>query len=250
MKKEIFKNVTSIPEEIWRGNKKPNEEPKDKTTLEYKEYIFNDSSKYIKIFNDDQQKILNQFPEYLAHYIPIATNTGLMCFYNAETTTLVIYDLLEKESNLQLSSILPDISPMLSYDHIKTPMNVRQLNFNTFTINNEKKSYFISEHSYIKDGETYYFYNCDKIGNKLPDLNNNNYFKEVTDRVSEVEFEYKPLFVIRVFNSNGSRYTEEIEGLTKKENEAGIYYADISNQSSTDYFTLIAPSGSGYLEVL
>ena len=33
MKKEIFKNVASIPEEIWRGNKKPNEEPKDKKVV-------------------------------------------------------------------------------------------------------------------------------------------------------------------------------------------------------------------------
>lgn len=264
MKKEIFENVTSITGKIWRGNK----EPTDKTTPEFK---FNDSSKYIRNFSLEQKDILSQFPECLAGYKPIATNTGLICFYKQntdETTyTLVIYDLLEEtklgENNLTLTSISPDISPMLSYDHIKTPMNVRQLNFKEEK-NEEGNSVakFIADHKYTYNDNgneiTCCLYNCDKINNEI--ANSNGYFKNIADSVPKVEFKYKPLFVIRAFNNDGSSYKQEIKYKFKnKETEEeknlinkgdGIYYADISNQSSTDYFTLIAPSGSGYLEVL
>lgn len=232
---------------------------------------FNDPDKYIigtnNFINSD---ILNSFPEFLAGMNPIATTTGLIAFYESVTIdntikniVRVAYNLLSENTitvdgelkNLDLNSINPDISPMLSYDHIRTPMNVRQLNF--------KDGTFIPEHTYIKDGKNYYFYNCDKIGEKLPDINNNDYFESIEDEVSEVKFEYKPLFVIRAFKSSGEQYTDSVDknnnneindniyntaNLIKKEN--GIYYADISDKSSTEYFALKAPSGSGYLEVL
>lgn len=233
-------SIKSIDSVVSRTTKIPNED------------TFNNKDKYIIDFKNTD--ILNQFPEYLASYVPFATNTGLLCFCkkvtdenNNSTNILVVYDLLANGDN-NLADILPDINPMLSYNHIKTPMNVRQLNF--------ENGIFKPEHSYSKNNDNYYFYNCDKIERIGADekeysveQDDNGYFKNVNG-TSTLQFEYKPIFVIRVFNSNGSKYTNEITGLTKKENKDGIYYADISNQSSASYFTLTAPSGSGYLEVL
>ena len=243
-------SIKSIDSIVSRTTKIPNED------------TFNNKDKYIINFKNTD--ILNQFPEYLASYVPFATNTGLLCFCkkitdenNNSTNILVVYDLLAKGGD-NLADILPDINPMLSYDHIKTPMNVRQLNF--------ENGKFIAAHKY-----TYYnnegieitccLYNCDKINDI--EANDNGYFENVSDTVSEVKFEYKPLFVIRAFKSSGEQYNDSVDknnnneindniynttNLIKKEN--GIYYADISNQSSASYFTLTAPSGSGYLEVL
>lgn len=228
------------------------------------EDTFNDSSKYITEFPNDSP--LKEFPEYLAGYTPLATNTGLMCFYRNLTTNtdgeliageLIIYDLLANDTT-EISSINPDIMPILDYNHITNPLNVRHLNFSNGNFKPEREYYNEYQKRFI-------LIDCDRIeGAENIDVDNGYFQYDSVTKTNpmSVEFDYKPVFVLRVFSNDGTIYTDDIDNFismektkvredsTEEKIKTGVYYRDCSTIKD-EYISISAPSsGSGYMEVL
>ena len=150
MKKTIY-TIKEKPTKIWRnnialileGNKKPEE--MNWTKEQIFEYKYNNEHEYLTSDTYYDKKVLEEFPEYLAKWKTIITNTGLIAFYNPETTTnddgeeinvnnnFVIYDLFDHDDSdvYQVDSLLeyiePDISMLLQYNMFDQPLNVRKI---------------------------------------------------------------------------------------------------------------------------
>ena len=252
MKKNIYNNISSAPTgKIWRDNS----EPADKSSFEYK---YNDESKYIRgnKNSDDlnfDKFILEEFPEYLAGWDFTITNTGLTCFYSNKTKTFIIYDMFESD-DYELENIEPDISMMLEYTFIAQPLSVRKINFN-------KDNKFTAEKEYTHNNQYCAFYNCDAIENSNT-LDSNLFFTSNEDisTSSTIYFQYKPVFVFRVYNSSGNLSSGNLSDVilnidsnkTAVQKSTGIYYIDLTGRENINDKVSISINCdfNGYLEVI
>lgn len=240
MKKFIYTSELSVGDKIWRGNAQPT----DEKSFEFK---YNDPTKYIigsKVNKENfsfDTKLLEEFPEYNVGWETIITNTGLTCFYteNQDTNNFVIYDMFDKE-NIELSNIKPDISMLLQYNFVDQPLNVRKVFF--------KEAVFVAEKFYKYNEQYFSFINADSATLTEGGINT----------FSNISYEYKPLFVFRVYNFDSSPKENAIIKIngnipaTKHSN--GIYFIDLSSTDPNDNNGLVSISlgncGDGYLEVI
>lgn len=213
------------------------------------EYKFNDPEKYLREsdltpFNE----ILKEFPERIAGWGTIMTNTGLVCFY--KDSVFVIYDMFDDSETGTLQSIKPDISMMLEYNFIDQPLNIRKINFTD--------NKFIPDRSFV-NGSYYAFYNCDGIDGWNFDEDNFYFVKASREDVTKINFNYKPVFVFKIYNTDGSEKTGNLEiivaGKEAEPYENNIYFADLSdydknNSDKTKVSIQLSNCGSGYLEVI
>ena len=254
---------TSTPEtiknsKIWRTN--PNE-------FESK---FNDPTQYI-IGNKNETdefnfpiEILEEYPEYLAGWETTITNTGLVCFYDSSKAkdNFVIYDMFDDDINEDaekdgfLDNIKPDISMLKMYNMFDQPLSVRKINFTD--------SKFTPERSYVYNNKWCGFFNCDGVNNNTT-LNDNFFFEFEGDKpdVENIQFNYKPLFIFKIYNTDGSKKISSdlkilIDGKeAEADSEGGFYFIDLSNYKIENKSLLplqisisLQDCDNGYLEVI
>lgn len=212
------------------------------------QYIYSDEEKNI-IFNTN---ILNEFPEKLANWKWVITNTGLVCFYN--DSTQVIYDMFDDSEIGTLENIKPDISMMLQYNFINQPLNVRKVNF--------KNGKFIPDLKYNYNNFWYYFLNCDGLYNNkkgtFRNINSNLYFEIGSEEIDidKIYFDYKPIFAFKTYNSDGTPSVTnsiKINELSAELYEDNIFFIDLSSLKNGEISPekiLISVSGSGFMEVI
>lgn len=280
MKKKTY-SITSEPTKIWRDNidlseivnevDLKNKDFKNLDESQIFERINNDKNKYI---NDElyDKKILEEFPEYLAGWKTVITNTGLIAFYKIdkissslviESDNLVIYDLFEHDDtdlypvDSLLKFIEPDISMLLDYNMFDQPLNVRRLNIRDHS--------FIPENKYFYNGYEYVFINCDEIKG-FSYSNNCGKFKRNTRTTSlrpitSISFNYKPIFIFRLKDSSGNEYdlnrpfTLKVNGKTvtakKYVNRCGVYFIDLSEEKTEHKLSISANIfKDGFIEVI
>ena len=318
MKKFICGKTYDIldPTKIWRGDKElkiENEksyvgsEEKEWTTSQKLEYTYNDPKKYIMGNKDSAEnfpfdsKILEEFPEYLARWNVIITNTGLVCFHTSTQgdNNFVIYDMFGKDDIHSISEdIKPDISMLLEYNMFDQPVNVRKVHFT----NNE----FTPERSYVYNNNWCGFFNCDGVNGNTT-LNKNSFFSDypetsdisfqeektyyeyqegryintsdtsfqeektyyeytaISVQIKNIQFNYKPLFVFKLYDSDGSLKVDSdgvtddkkikinVNNLTAKKYEDGIYFIDLSSLNPEENGLIsisLENCDDGYLEVI
>lgn len=275
MKKNIY-TITEAPTVIWRNNSDPSGDI-IKTAAREMEKKFNKVDQYMDKDNlKFPNEILEEFPEYLAGWTIIITNTGLVTFYNLsiESNNFVIYDMFDDDVTEDgedtdtsfLTDIDPDVSMLDNYNVFNQPLSVRKINFE---VGNEfNRYYFKGERSFKYNNKFYSFYNCDALDISNCNFNTEfNFFESDSDieKVSCIEFHYKPVFFFKVYDSNGNLFNEttiEIkinEGTstekTAKLYENGKYFIDLSEYESFEDIKISLLYGndrknSGYLEVI
>lgn len=285
MKKSIYTNLKREPKIIWRNNTVLKITPGKTinemgwTDAQKLEYQFNNKDEYILGDIDYQTNfnfpvsILEEFPEYLAGWKTIITNTGLIAFQNKEYTdegifnntySLVIYDMFDDDvtpdgpdtDSSFLSDIKPDISMLKVYNMFDQPLSVRKINFTN--------SEFTPERSYVYDNKWCGFFNCDGVNNNTT-LNDNFFFEFESDKpdIENIQFSYKPLFVFKIYNTDGSKKISSdlkilIDGKkAEADSEGGFYFIDLSDYKIENRSLLplqisisLQDCGNGYLEVI
>lgn len=268
---------------------------------DYSQYIIGDKNSTDN-FNFPTT-ILEEYPEYLAEWKTIITNIGLVCFvsgtytknedeYDSETVyyyyedetykrftgedfetgidyytfsgSLVIYDMFDDDvtpdgpdTDLSfLSDIKPDISMLKMYNMFEQPLSVRKINF--------ANSEFTPERSYVYDNKWCGFFNCDGVNNNIR-LNDNFFFEFEGDKpdIENIQFNYKPLFVFKIYNTDGSKKISSdlkilIDGKeAEADSERGFYFIDLSDYKIENRSLLplqisisLEDCGNGYLEVI
>ena len=265
MKKRILNRTYTKGEKIQRIN----ESSFDSAYNNVNDYIYSDDTNIIFDTN-----ILNEFPEKLAGWNWVITNTGLTCFYN--DSTQVIYDMFDDSEIGTLENIKPDISMMLKYNFIDQPLNVRKVNFECYNDNNNV--HFLPDLKYYYNNDYCVFLNCDEVqyyddesdkededGETISRdciLSNNSYFKRYDESsIEKIYYNYKPVFVFRVYKTNGSSILSDTDEITITINgeadivnhyKDNVYYADISDFKNINNKISISLTSNfnGFMEVI
>lgn len=180
------------------------------------------------------------------------TNTGLIIFENASNEIISAYDLFYIDE-LALNDIQADLIPLISYNKINNLTGIRKINFS--------QNKFLYETKILLLNNYYYFINADGCIDNNRNLSYDNktgYFKSTNSIENEFEkilFNYKPLFIIEVFNEKNEAVIDNIilrinNIEMKKQTNFNYFFLDVSNFENKEKITLTIESEiNGFIEV-
>lgn len=213
-----------------------------------REDIYNDVNKYMTFTKGDSknsgniEKVLLEFPEYVAGQTATITNTGLVVFKNVSTE--YGYDLVDLKE-LQWSGINADfISTTENYTEFNNPLGVRKI-----YVSKDKK---LTGEVYYKTGSQFIF-NMDVDGfgsnNSIIVPDDSGIFTYSEYKTNKVYFEYKQSALIKFVNCTGEANNKTMDS----DNYIYLDFSDIIPSNSLVYnlieFKFTSVDENAYVEV-